>query len=145
MHALAMANKRKSSSGRNDRSALAEGIDVVIGKRLRFYRLQKGVSQTEIGAHVGLTFQQIQKYEKGSNRLSTSRLLQFAAFLDISPDAFLAGLTPTTVTHPDPIDEMRDALQQPYVLELVREFTAIESKAVRKGFVDLVNAFNTSS
>lgn len=63
-------------------------IDKYAGARLRMRRMQLHLSQTELADAVGLTFQQIQKYEKGANRISTSRLQQFADFLKVPPSFF---------------------------------------------------------
>ena len=65
-------------------------VDVLAGKRLRAFRVNKGLSQTEVGEAVGVTFQQIQKYENGSNRISASRLQQLATLLDVRVADFFA-------------------------------------------------------
>ena len=56
--------------------------DVYIGSQIRAARLERGVSQTELGVVVGISFQQVQKYEKGSNRISAGALFELAEFLD---------------------------------------------------------------
>jgi transcriptional regulator with XRE-family HTH domain len=56
-------------------------IDVLVGKRIRLRRLELSISQSQLAEEVGLTFQQIQKYEKGTNRVSCSRLVQIASAL----------------------------------------------------------------
>lgn len=66
--------------------------DKVIGRRLSAFRRLQGVSQQALGEHVGLTFQQIQKYENGTNRMSVGKVLQFAAFLKLPVGAFFEGL-----------------------------------------------------
>lgn len=66
--------------------------DLYVGKRLKARRLEMGMSQTDIGAAVDLTFQQVQKYEKGSNRVSASRLQQFAVILKVPVSYFFEGL-----------------------------------------------------
>lgn len=60
-------------------------IDIQVGQRLRAFRLAKGVSQTKLAMAVGVTFQQIQKYEQGRNRISASMLCKLAKRLDINP------------------------------------------------------------
>jgi len=57
-------------------------VDVFVGRRLRMARLEKGLSQESVAGDLGLTFQQLQKYEKGSNRISASRLAQLSKILD---------------------------------------------------------------
>ena len=58
-------------------------VDCTVGLRIATLRKAKGLSQTELGQHVGVTFQQIQKYEKGANRVSSGRLQQIAQFLEV--------------------------------------------------------------
>jgi transcriptional regulator with XRE-family HTH domain len=66
-------------------------VDKHVGSRLRARRLSLGMSQEKLGAAVNLTFQQIQKYEKGTNRVGASRLMQFAIILDVPPKYFFDG------------------------------------------------------
>jgi transcriptional regulator with XRE-family HTH domain len=67
-------------------------VDVHVGRKLRFFRTQRDLSQTSLGKQVGLTFQQIQKYEKGTNRIGASRLHEFACALNVPVEAFFNGL-----------------------------------------------------
>ncbi len=71
---------------KNQRSA--QDIDVHVGQKLRELRTLKDISQEKLAEAVGLTFQQVQKYERGTNRISCSRLSQFADVLDVSVTAF---------------------------------------------------------
>ncbi len=59
-------------------------VDVHVGLRIRLRRKELGVSQEKLAEAIGLTFQQVQKYERGSNRISASRLLEFSKVLDVS-------------------------------------------------------------
>jgi transcriptional regulator with XRE-family HTH domain len=68
-------------------------IDVRVGEKLRSFRLQRKLSQTQIAETVGLTFQQIQKYEKGVNRVSASKLFEFAELLDVSVESFFSDVS----------------------------------------------------
>lgn len=67
-------------------------IDVHVGHRLRLFRTQKGVSQEALGAKLGITFQQVQKYEKGTNRISASRLQHCAKELQVKVADFFDGM-----------------------------------------------------
>jgi transcriptional regulator with XRE-family HTH domain len=58
-------------------------LDLLIGRNIRLYRIKSGLSQTALGASIGVTFQQIQKYEKAANRVPGSRLIQIARALDV--------------------------------------------------------------
>ena len=66
-------------------------IDRHVGSRVRMQRMLAGVSQEKLGDALGLTFQQVQKYEKGSNRISASRLQQIAKMLDVPVSFFFDG------------------------------------------------------
>jgi len=66
-------------------------VDVAAGHQLRLARVRAGLTQTTLGNAVGITFQQIQKYERGTNRMSLSRAAQFAHVLRISPAQFFIG------------------------------------------------------
>lgn len=65
--------------------------DVVVGRNIRIRRLAKNMSQTALAERIGITFQQIQKYEKGTNRVGASRLMQIAEALDVPIHSFFAG------------------------------------------------------
>lgn len=67
-------------------------VDVHVGKRLRLRRSMLCMSQDDLGKQVGITFQQIQKYERGTNRISASRIWEFARILNVSEEYFFEGL-----------------------------------------------------
>lgn len=101
-------------------------VDVHVGKRVRERRVLCGLSQAELGDLVGLTFQQIQKYERGANRISASRLWEFSLILHVKVEWFFDGLDKKG--NPIPGD---DASASQETLQLVRYFTACPEK-VRK-------------
>ena len=70
----------------------ASDIDVHVGTQMRKRREALGISQGRLGRHLGLTFSQIQKYEKGTNRIGAGRLYQIAAFLGVTPSHFFIGI-----------------------------------------------------
>lgn len=74
-------------------------FDQVIAKRIRARRLQMSMSQEELGDRLGLTFQQVQKYEKGTNRVSAGRLVEIAKILKTTPDWFLKDLVDGPVSN----------------------------------------------
>ncbi len=82
-----MPRPRRRSNVRN-----ATPVDGHVGERVRARRLELDMSQTDLANKVGITFQQIQKYENGANRVSASRLWQFAAILGVPVDYFFQGL-----------------------------------------------------
>jgi transcriptional regulator with XRE-family HTH domain len=69
-----------------------QAVDKIIGRNLRAFRLQRNMSQTEIATGVKVTFQQVQKYENGSNRISGSRMAQFCRLLNVTPNDFFKGV-----------------------------------------------------
>lgn len=108
----------------------------MVGLRIRALRLTRGISQEALGRELGITFQQIQKYEKGANRVSASRLHQIAAVLQvrvaelIDPDA--RDLSGTGY----PGDEVLSSLALAGAVRLLRAFAQIESRALRAMLVD---------
>ncbi|MBO9710699.1 MAG: helix-turn-helix domain-containing protein [Caulobacter sp.] len=70
----------------------AHPVDVHVGARIRIRRKMIGVSQEQLAKHLGLTFQQVQKYERGANRVSASKLFQIAGLLDAPIESFFEGL-----------------------------------------------------
>jgi transcriptional regulator with XRE-family HTH domain len=69
----------------------AQPVDVYVGARIRFRRNLLGISQTEMGERIGVTFQQVQKYEKGVNRIGSSRLLQICEVIQVTPAWLFEG------------------------------------------------------
>ncbi len=125
-------------------------IDIHVGSRVRMRRVLLGMSQEELGRNLGLTFQQVQKYEKGTNRVSASRLAQIAEILGVTPmfffDALPEGATGTKkngqAANKPPIESI---LQSPDGLQLNRAFARIEDPKVRRSLVDLVRAVADSN
>ncbi len=78
---------------------MADPIDIAVGKEVARTRKLRGFTQTEVGNALGLTFQQIQKYEKGSNRISASKLMNIAAMFNVRPESFFE------LANNEPLDE----------------------------------------
>jgi transcriptional regulator with XRE-family HTH domain len=118
-------------------------VDVVVGRNVRILRTHKGASQTDLAESLGITFQQVQKYEKGTNRISSSRLRQIADFLNVEIATLFEGTeSPDNLENIAPfskdaiaIARSFDAIQSPKVKQAVRSFieTLIESDDVRTG------------
>jgi len=125
-------------------------VDEHVGARLRQRRTLLGISQTALGDNVGLTFQQIQKYERGANRIGASRLFEFSNVLDV-PIQYFYDEMPFTVKRtkgrhsgvdsqiPSPA-EKGDPLVRRETLELVRSYYKINEPKVRKRLFELVKA-----
>ncbi len=123
-------------------------IDVHVGARLRARRSLLGMSQTALANAVGLTFQQIQKYERGSNRIGASRLYQFATALDVPPGFFFEEMSAAVakgnkVAVASNETTERDVMERRMTLELVRAFYKNQPKIQRRIF-ELVKAGATA-
>jgi transcriptional regulator with XRE-family HTH domain len=110
---------------------------------LRQRRIALGISQEQLGAELGLTFQQIQKYEKGQNRISAGRLYKLAVILSVSVEYFFEGLANSTGAGKEgraPRDvEIQAFLASPEGQALTAGFMRITDAATRRRIVDLVN------
>ena len=118
----------------------ANPIDGQVGNRVRIRRMLIGMSQEKLGDHLGLTFQQVQKYEKGINRIGAGRLFEIARILDVPIDFFYDGVgTPS-----DGVGEARAPVME-FVsstegLQLSLAFMKIKDPKVRKRVLDLVKS-----
>jgi transcriptional regulator with XRE-family HTH domain len=126
-------------------------VDAYVGKRLRLRRTMQGMSQDALGKMIGVTFQQIQKYEKGVNRIGSSRLYHFAKALSIPisyffegyeddgfaklPEIEIEGLAEETAE-----DFEHDQLTSRETLEMVRYYYRIGSKQQRKRVFELIKS-----
>lgn len=126
----------------NDERA-ANAIDRKLGQRVRSRRLEIGMSQERLAELLGVTFQQVQKYEKGVNRIAASRLHDIAAALDQPVARFFEGLASARSaggvgeTARDYVD---DALATPEGAQLIALFASIKNQKVRRRVVELVKA-----
>jgi len=114
-------------------------IDILVGQNIRICRLQQRFSQTELGRRIGVTFQQVQKYEKGTNRVGASRLSQIADVLGVPLLALFDG-SPTATQHADREETPRALLANPHSLRLLQGFDRIGSDAARSALLQLVDA-----
>jgi transcriptional regulator with XRE-family HTH domain len=123
---------------RDERSANL--IDKRLGQRLRARRLEVGLSQERLAELLGLTFQQVQKYEKGVNRIAASRLYDIAGALDVPVSFFFDGLRGAGVAEDPAEPNVFDTLSTPEGLQLLTLFSSIQNPRVRRRIVDLVRA-----
>lgn len=108
-------------------------IDLHVGKRIRFKRKMIGLTQSDLGGKVDLTFQQIQKYEKGENRVSASKLYQIAQILDTNVSFFFDGYNDTVSKR----EEITDDKQS---VDLVTSFKSIKNPKVKKRIMMLIDS-----
>lgn len=120
-------------------------IDRHVGARVRMRRMMLGMSQENLGEALALTFQQVQKYEKGTNRIGASRLQQISHILQVPVSFFFEG-APTMAEHSNATGDapspafVSDFLASSEGLALTRAFMRIEDAKVRRRIVDLVEA-----
>ena len=119
----------------------ANAIDKRLGQKVRTRRLEIGMSQEKLAELLGVTFQQVQKYEKGVNRIAASRLFQISSALDMPIARFYENINPIAgAVGEDNGDYVHDALATPEGIQLMSLFAAIESQKVRRRVVELVRA-----
>jgi transcriptional regulator with XRE-family HTH domain len=111
-------------------------IDVHVGKRIRMRRLLLGMNQGTLANALRVSYQQIQKYEHGTNRVSASRLSATADILGVPISFFFEGFAPGTPKE----TALRERLAQPETIELVRLYYTIPDATVRQQFLDMVKA-----
>ena len=114
-------------------------IDKHIGSRVRARRIMLGMSQEKLADALGLTFQQVQKYEKGVNRIGASRLLHIAGILDVSIEFFFEGLPGLRAGGFSDGSLVADFLTRPESDRLVRGFLKLKDDEARRKVVDLVD------
>jgi transcriptional regulator with XRE-family HTH domain len=115
-------------------------IDAYVGSRLRKRRMMLGMSQAKLAAALGLTFQQVQKYESGTNRMGSSRLQEAAQILGVAVPFFFEGapgghILGSNAPSTDYVDEFVSSEDG---IRLVKAFTRIEQPSVRRRIVNLV-------
>jgi len=112
-----------------------DAIDLLVGCNVRIQRLTKGLSQTDLAAELGITFQQVQKYERGVNRIGAGRLVRIASALQISILALFEGIDGVQqLDGPSP----QALLADPQHLSLVQAFSQVQDKDVRRALIGLV-------
>lgn len=109
-----------------------ESVDVVLGRRIRDRRVQRGMAQSELAGLVGITYQQLQKYERGANRISASRLYAIAQCLDLSIAGLFDAIDPAEHAPQDVIPNDRSAL------ELNRLYASITDPTIRRGILKML-------
>lgn len=125
-------------------------VDVHVGRRVRLRRTMLGMSQEKLGQAIHLTFQQVQKYERGTNRIGSSRLYELSKVLDVPVSFFFDDMPPEvagdTPSRPPGMSETEgeayetDTLAKRETLELVRAYYRIKNTKVRKRVFELAKA-----
>jgi len=153
-----MTNATKPKLTRGRKKQGPNPIDVHVGSRIRLRRTLLGMSQQKLGEAIGLTFQQVQKYERGANRISASRLFQLTRVPDVPLSFFFDDMPPEVVSAPLDNEDGGDVLgvqsssnyepdpmAKRETLELVRAYYSINDLTVRKSLFDLAKALAVSN
>ena len=129
-----------------DKESRPSPIDIHVGSRVRLRRMMLSMSQEKLGESLGITFQQIQKYEKGTNRIGASRLQHIARVLSV-PIAFFFEDAPggaqeasSGLAEPNSASYVVDFLSSSEGLQLNRAFVRIKDAKLRRKVIDLVRA-----
>ena len=137
MNNLATKHKTKDAPDERDR---------IIGLRVKAYRDIKGLSQTELGDAVGVTFQQIQKYESGKNKVSVSRLIDMCKILDVSLMNFVSGLEKPQKAQVIAVSDVKqdkiihDPERNKEAAELLKIYNSVESEEDRQEIMNVLKA-----
>ena len=122
-------------------------IDIHVGSRVRLRRMMLGMSQEKLGEQLGITFQQIQKYEKGTNRIGASRLQHIARVLSVPVVVLLrrcaavaGGRDVVGMAEPQAANYVVDFLSSSEGIQLNKAFVRIKDAKLRRRIIDLVRA-----
>jgi transcriptional regulator with XRE-family HTH domain len=147
-----MATTRSPRRPGRQKSDRPHPTDVHVGSRVRLRRNMMGLSQEKLGEAIGLTFQQVQKYERGANRIGASRLHELSQVLDVPVDFFYderdpvrAPAIPTGFEEPAQEGFETDLLRRRETRELVAAYYQIDDQAVRRRLFDLAKALASGS
>jgi len=137
-----MAKSRKAAPPREygRGTGVPDPVDVHVGNRIRARRLLLGMNQESLANALGLTFQQVQKYEGGANRVSASRLKAVAGILGVPVSYFYQELPAADAPEAPEQRARRERMQRPETIELVRLFYAIPDQEIRHQFLAMVKA-----
>ena len=132
------ASEEPNSTPRYGRgTGVPNPIDVHVGTRIRMRRLLLGMNQETLANALGLTFQQVQKYEGGANRVSASRLSAMADILGVPISYFFGDLRPDDDELSPEDRQWREYLQRPETIEFIRLYYAIPDPKIRRQFLDM--------
>ena len=123
------------------RKRRAGAEDVEIGRKIRALRLERGLSQSNLGDGIGLTFQQVQKYEKGTNRVSAGRLQRIADMLNI-PVTFFYGGVGSRAKKREVNDPALAFMQTRGAVRLMRAYSEISSRSTKYALVVLAESLS---
>lgn len=120
-----------------------EPVDTLVGTRIRLQRMERGISQTKLADAIGVTFQQVQKYEKGVNRVGASRLSRIAEVLEVPVGSFFRA--DSQRGRSEQVEGHERYLIVPGAFRLLRAFQGIESAEARNLIVRLAEVISTGN
>jgi len=115
----------------------ADAHDALVGQNIRANRLARGMSQSDLADAIGVTFQQVQKYEKGTNRVGASRLVRVANALEVQATTLLSGIPGLDERNPPSPISLLTTTQR---LRMARAFASIKDRSVRLALVTLAES-----
>ena len=151
-----MNNLDEERTEKNFRITNNNAVDMHVGKRVRLRRTLLGLSQEQLGTELNITFHQVQKYERGANRISASRLWDIGQILDVPINYFFDDMTENTMrSSPRRVsrgselldlsdEQIKDPMTRRETLELVRTYYSIEKPLVRKRISEMVKSIATT-
>jgi transcriptional regulator with XRE-family HTH domain len=125
--------------------ANSHSVDKAIGARLKLYRQRANLSQTALGKHLGVSFQQVQKYENGTNRISAAALMRMSRFLNISIGQLLANENGRAKPNTGRRDDFARFAKSSEGRSLIHSFLAIDDPLLRRQIVGLMKAMGRPS
>ena len=122
----------------------ATEIDARVGKHIRNRRMLLGMSQSELAGSLGITFQQLQKYERGLNRVGAGRLYELSQVLQAPVSYFFSGTDEAEEAPLGLAEEANGRFSQRETVELVRAYYGVKNRAVRRRVLELVRALGST-
>lgn len=113
-------------------------VDRLVGNNVKFHRLARGMSQERLAGHLGISFQQVQKYEKGANRVGASRLVHIARILDVPVSALFDGAGEALSGNGEAHGSPAGLLAEPGAYRLVQAFLHINNAELQGALIALV-------
>ncbi len=146
---MAVTTKPRGAYRRSSSDGQPHPVDIHVGNRVRQRRTLLGLSQEKLGEALNLSFQQVQKYERGTNRISASRLYEMGRVLDVPVSFFFENINAADVTSKKTgnkvTEERPDPMSRRETLVLVQSYYGITDATLRRRMLDLIKSLRRSS
>jgi transcriptional regulator with XRE-family HTH domain len=120
-------------------------VDIEVGQRIKIQRLTAGLSQTDLAEKIGVTFQQVQKYERGSNRVAIGRLTRIARTLKVSVNSFFEGRDMIERVAQKGVKSPLMLITPPYAFRLLQAYSTLTDDELRRSIIEMVEGIAASS